>query len=251
MKASRSDFYTLAPTAPVAVNFLPPDFKAVYIDFYQQQALDPLIAECEACDARRCHALIRTRGDTLKPDCAAFLALDAAPAAPAPRRNLSGQDAICAAILTALRGGARDIYELETQARLSYSVLRKYLAVLLASGEIAQVGYRRTGDNPFAQRKLYALADPAPSAPARLYPSRGPRACEQSKALRQTNQARLLALLETHGALDAADLARETGLHNSTVNNNLLRLCEAGHVTRAARPNNAGYLYRLAMEDAS
>lgn len=232
MRGSLSDFYTLERVAPVSVSVLPADFDPSYIDYYADKPLAPEIAECERCNPARCHALIRTSGNTLKPDCAAFLALDAPPA---PRKAAVKMTPpqIRACILGAMRGGkVLSLYEIMDATGLLYGTARNYVTALLNEGRIAGAGWRNTGLNTSrGQQRLYCLPEYKPASVDDRKP-RAPRTVNHEKELCKANNARLLAVMRERGPSDASKLAELIGLSSSITRKKLLAFERQGVVRR-------------------
>lgn len=236
MKASRSDFYTLAPTAPVAVNFLPPDFDADLIARLAAEPLAPEVRECEACQWRACHAQLRVTGWPLKPACADMFALDGA-AQPKRITRLTRGEIETAILRVFADGRTHTVYEAQAATGVSYSTARAYIERFVTAGRLAPGGWRNTRQaqrdtNVTGQQRLYCLPGCVP-ADARERKPRKAREVNQAKERAAANNARLLALLAEHGPLDAATLAGYAGLSDSITRRKLAAFVAQGRVAAA------------------
>ncbi len=241
MRGWTSDFYTHRYTEPVAVSVLPADFDCAQADELLDAPPAPEVQECRRCDPVACNRLIRQSGNTLKPDCAAFLVMDAPPAPRKPAVKLTPAE-IRACILNALRGGKiMSLYDIMDATGLLYGTARNYVAVLLEEERVAGAGWRNTYDGRAAgQQRLYCLPEHKPADVIERKP-RKERTVNQAKELCAANDARLLATLREQGPVEAGQLARLVGLSDSITRKKLRAFRAAGVVEQVSPVARAGY----------
>lgn len=227
MRGSLTDFYTDRPVAPVVVRFLPDDFDASLIDQLAFKPLAPEVVECERCDTRACHALIRTQNRTLRLECQHILSMEEFPTPKQPRTQLQAEE-MQRAILDAFGDGkVLSLYEVIAITHLTYSSTRKYVDAFLRTGELVLVGTRKLGNG--GRHNLYCLPEHKP-AWAKAYKPRklGARSVVKERSLE--NERKVLAFLRSNGAADATTLAEGCALTVTTIHNKLQMLKTQGRV---------------------
>jgi predicted transcriptional regulator len=234
MRGWTTDFYTMRYTEPVTFSVYPSDFNCDEADAYLDQPDAPEIVECRNCDPVACNRMIRQSGNTLKPDCAAFLSLDGlgAPRKPATRLPATEFRSI---IINALRGGAvMSLYEIMDATGLTYGTTRNYVYQLLNEGQIAHGGWRNTvSASSRGQLRLYCLPEYRP-ADATERPPRKPRKSNQAKERCAIINAKLLAILREQGRMESSRLAELLDLSASITRKKLRDFEKQGLVRQAA-----------------